>query len=120
GSSDGHRIGSPLPSQRTIICGNTGLDNSCGVGVGINIRPGGNNGCPFTTNVQVLVNYIGVDSSGNVALGNAAGVAIGNGLNHRIGGPNPGERNVIGGGLRTNNNFDACYGSGICIGGGDS
>jgi hypothetical protein len=119
-SSDGHRIGGALPAQRNIISGNTGLDNYFGVGVGINIGGGGGNGRPFTTNVQVLGNYIGVDRSGNVALGNAAGVAIGNGLNHRIGGPNPGERNVIGGSLRTNNNFDGCYGSGVCIGGGDS
>jgi uncharacterized protein (TIGR02145 family) len=76
-NKDYNRIGGNLPSERNIICGN--ID-------GVYVSRKGN---------SVLGNYIGVDVSGKLALGNFRGVYIIDGIDNSIGGANPGERNII-------------------------
>lgn len=80
-SSSGNRIGGTGSGQRNLISGNNG------VGVGL---MGG-----MSTTVQG--NYIGVDRTGTVALGNGGdGVAISN-ANNVIGGTTASARNIISG-----------------------
>ena len=82
GAAD-NTIGGPLPADRNVISGNhdDGIDIFSAGAVG---------------NV-IVGNYIGTDATGSHALGNHnAGVAIYvGGVDNRIGGPRPGDRNVI-------------------------
>ncbi len=74
-----NRIGGMTSSERNIISGNNG-----GIFLNESIK------------TSVLGNYIGVDASGKIPLGNANfGVNISDGRENIIGGANPGERNVI-------------------------
>ncbi len=75
-------IGGTTPGERNIISGNGD--------VGVRLIRGG------TTDNEVIGNFIGTDVSGTLPLGNGAGVVIVEGSNrNRIGGPNPGEGNLV-------------------------
>ena len=79
-------IGGTTPEARNVIAGNDGN--------GVWLRE------PASYGNQVLGNYIGVDSSGSVALGNTgyAGVRLADGASdNTIGGTTPGARNIISG-----------------------
>ena len=84
GGAKDNRIGGSNPGERNIISGNGG-------GIGIN-------GAGTDSNT-VVGNYIGTDITGTIDLGNSGdGIAITNGAQHNtIGGPNPGEMNIISG-----------------------
>ncbi len=84
--SDNNTIGGTSAAARNIISGNGGGFLSPGVWV---------NGSGATGNF-IRGNYIGVDVSGGVALGNGGdGVVISDSPGNTIGGTSPGERNVI-------------------------
>ncbi|HJT46512.1 MAG TPA: hypothetical protein VJ721_09610, partial [Chthoniobacterales bacterium] len=108
------RVGGASPAQRNILSGNGGLSpfgNPIGVGVLIVQQAGG---------VQVFGNYIGTDRNGTAPIPNVGGVAIdrnGSPNRNQIGGPNPGERNVISGNLNPGLNPGAGYG--VALSGGD-
>ncbi len=76
-NKDNNRIGGNLPSERNIICGN--ID-------GIAVSHNGN---------SILGNYIGVDVSGKLPLGNYRGIYVNVGTNNIIGGAGSGERNIV-------------------------
>lgn len=97
GNSDDNLIGGTTPADRNVVSGNE---------VGIHIEPGNRN--------RVLGNYIGTDVTGTLALGNydRAGVMLFGGAGNRIGGPNPGEGNLISG----NNQALSGWGAGIEVG----
>ncbi|HYX20945.1 MAG TPA: S-layer homology domain-containing protein, partial [Thermoanaerobaculia bacterium] len=81
----GQMIGGPTAAERNVISGNT---HGSGVGVGYTV--GG------TTAVATIQgNFIGTDVTGTLNLGNVQGVVAIGGNNWIIGGPNPGEGNVI-------------------------
>src|SRR5690606_9256586 len=76
-------IGGDTPPERNVISGN-GLDG---------IRRHDN-----TQANTIAGNYIGLDATGAIDLGNSGnGVAIGNGHDNTVGGASEGERNVIAG-----------------------
>lgn len=81
-SSDGHRIGGPLPAQRNVIAGQT-------------IRAIVLSGSGMT----IQGNYIGTDPTGSVAAGPSAnGFALFFGSsNNQVGGRLPGEGNLLAG-----------------------
>jgi hypothetical protein len=91
------RVGGTTPAQRNVISGN----NSSGVSIGTNSFSGAT---PIvsTSGAGAIVtgNYIGVDTTGMIAIANSAGVAV-NVPNVRIGGPLAGERNIIAGNAST-------------------
>ena len=79
----GHTIGGNSATRRNVVSGNgrMGIDDY-----------------PSAGGHVVVGNYIGVDPSGSIALGNAAiGIALDNSPNNRLGGTLPGEGNVISG-----------------------
>lgn len=81
--SSGNTIGGPTAAARNVIAGNDGTAISL---------PGG------TTTVQG--NYIGTTADGLTALGNVEGInLVSNG--NTVGGPNPGEGNVLSGSTTT-------------------
>lgn len=77
-------IGGSSPGARNIISGNGG--------VGVDVR--GNDPAEVLPGNRVQGNYIGVDASGSIALGNARGVSIA-ASNNTIGGTASGAGNVI-------------------------
>ncbi|MFO0817271.1 MAG: cadherin domain-containing protein [Pirellulales bacterium] len=80
---EGSTIGGNTSSERNLISGNDGY--------GIYLDGGADN------NV-IIGNWIGVNSTGNVALGNTFnGVFLGGNVGNRVGGTGVGEGNVIGG-----------------------
>lgn len=82
GYSSYNTIGGSTPEARNIICDNTGA------GISFATSSHGN---------QALGNYIGVDATGTVGLGNQLpGVWLGHSVyNNTVGGTEPGSRNVI-------------------------
>ncbi|MDP2996396.1 MAG: right-handed parallel beta-helix repeat-containing protein [Bryobacterales bacterium] len=82
--AQGNRIGGATPGERNIISGN--------VQGGVYLAEAD------TTDNIVAGNYIGLDPSGAVAIGNGGhGVVIERARRNRVGGTADGERNVIGG-----------------------
>ena len=82
--SDNTNIGGSLASERNVISGNgSGL-----TGNGINLDA--------STNCVILGNYIGLNVSGTVGIGNAEnGISLNGSTNATIGGPGTNEMNVI-------------------------
>jgi len=76
--SDGTRIGGADPSERNLISGN---------GTGIEIE---------SNMTDVFGNFIGTNHTGDAAIPNVNGIIVHGDENH-IGGPNPGEGNIISG-----------------------
>ncbi len=74
-------IGGTTAAERNVICDNTGDGIRCE-------SPGGG-----ASNYNTIIgNYIGVDSTGNAALGNGlSGVRFSEGTGNRLGAPGPGE-----------------------------
>jgi hypothetical protein len=103
--SDGashNTIGSPVPGEGNVISGNDV--------VGVSIRDS------RTVSNVVIGNFIGTDATGASALGNGwGGVTIENGASfNRVGGPAPGEGNVISGnanGIGINSHIGATRGN---------
>ena len=82
--SANNTIGGAMPGARNVISGNTVI--------GISIDGRGTN----ATGNQVLGNFIGVDITGGAPMGNGSfGIQLLQAPNNTIGGPNPGEGNVI-------------------------
>jgi len=84
-STPGTLIGGPAPADRNLISGNS-----------VGISAGSNGGV-------IQGNLIGTDATGTLPVGNTdTGIVCvnGNGAGMLIGGPNPGESNVISGNLR--------------------
>ena len=79
--SDSNTIGGTGANDGNVISGNTGS------GIHIDVSDG---------NV-VLGNYVGVNASGNTALGNGAGIVIQNSSGNTVGGTTAAERNVLSG-----------------------
>ncbi len=95
--ASGNQIGGRLPGEGNTISGNLMDEFPFGAGV-LMADPG-------TSGNRVFGNMIGVDASGSRRMPNAsAGVVICEGASdNRIGGPNPGEGNIISGnGYATN------------------
>ncbi len=90
GSTD-NRIGGAAPGEGNTISGNRADVFPNGAGVCI-LDPG-------TSYNKVIGNMIGTDMAGSRSLRNGScGVILGSGAQHnQIGGPNPGERNIISG-----------------------
>ena len=86
----GHTIvGGTTAGERNIICGANHSGNIY-MGNGITIENSDNN--------RIVGNYIGTNKEGTIALPNIDfGVAIAKGEHNQVGGPNPGEGNVISG-----------------------
>ncbi len=85
GNADGNVVGGPLPNQRNVISGNSGI----GVVISyVGQQPDGN---------LVLGNLIGTDAAGTAALPNASGIEVTNAGTTVIGGTAPGQGNVISG-----------------------
>jgi hypothetical protein len=82
-ASDNSIIGGSAPNAGNVIAGNA---------VGIQI--GGSTTAPIQNNT-IHGNYIGLNKSGKELPNLVAGIRIRAGLNNKIGGPNPGEGNVI-------------------------
>lgn len=92
-SSPGVRIGGPEPALRNVISGN----NLYGVEII----------APEARGAILVGNYVGVDTTGRAAVPNGrSGVLIYNTSQARIGGPGPGDGNVISGGARAGINLD--------------
>ena len=84
--SDNNIIGGANPGERNVISGNYG-----GGGTGVTISNG-------SLGNTIKGNYIGLDVSGKLGLGNAGGgVMIMSASKNIVGGANPGEGNVISG-----------------------
>lgn len=82
--NSGSKVGGTVAADRNIISGNTTY------GVHIQGQPASGN--------HVIGNYIGTDFSGFGGLGNGVdGVRVTRGAQNIIGGPQPGERNVVSG-----------------------
>jgi len=79
-SGNNNNVGSAVGGEANVIAGNTGT------GV---IISGDNN--------SVFGNFIGTDSLSSPVYGNNIGVDLNGATNSKIGGPNPGERNIISG-----------------------
>lgn len=93
GTTDGLRIGGLVPADRNLIAGNGTVPQ----GGGISPNVGHNNW-------TIQGNYIGVDKTGMVALGNAqpggsGSISLDNSDGHIVGGSQPGAINVISGNL---------------------
>ncbi len=82
-------IGGTSPAYRNILSGST-----TGLGIGVYIYSQGSTGVVPSNNV-VEGNYIGLDATGTVALGNNFGVVISGAINNVIGGTAPGAGNTI-------------------------
>jgi hypothetical protein len=77
----GTRVGGPNPAQRNLISGNTIR------GIGLN-----------SDDIVIQGNFIGTDRTGMVAIPNGSGIGTFDPTNNiLIGGPNPGEGNLISG-----------------------
>ncbi len=88
--SDNNTIGGATPGAGNLISGNV----SGGIAFQVQSNTASNN--------KVLGNFIGTDKTGTLPLGNGAyagGVSIGETSGVQVGGPNPGEGNVISGNL---------------------
>lgn len=80
-------IGGATAGERNIICGNVS---------GVVISSVGGTGIAMGN--KIIGNYIGVDVTGVVALGNNSGVSLGfRAMKNTVGGATPGERNIISG-----------------------
>jgi parallel beta-helix repeat protein len=93
GTTDGLRIGGLVPADRNLVSGNGTVSQ----GGGISPNTGHNNW-------TIQGNYIGVDKTGLVALGNAqpggsGSLSLDNSDGHIVGGSQPGAINVISGNL---------------------
>ncbi|HZL37389.1 MAG TPA: Calx-beta domain-containing protein, partial [Tepidisphaeraceae bacterium] len=96
-TGDGVTIGGPLPGQGNIISG-----GSIGIDLG-------------TDNNIVQGNYVGTDIAGLTALGNFNdGVRV-DGNNNLVGGPNPGDGNVISGNRGMGVRIDGSNGTGNIV-----
>jgi len=99
---NGNGIDIRLSSNNQIGGTNTGDGNLIsGNDMGVRID--------FSSHNQILGNLIGTDVTGQDPLGNVTGIFIPAGMENDVGGPNPGERNVISGnrtgiGLNGSNN----------------
>jgi hypothetical protein len=88
GVAIGNTIGGDVPGASNVISGNSVA--------GIQILTANPNG----VGDNVLGNLIGTDVTGKLAVGNNIGVFINNSSNDRIGGPLPGDGNVISGNVQ--------------------
>ncbi len=105
GSSSANTIGGPTPGARNILSGNDGMNV---YGYGGNALVIGDTLSSTDDNV-VQGNFIGTTPDGSAALGNTFGIEITGSARNRIGGTEPGARNVISGNGRgavyISNNF---------------
>ena len=80
--SNSNTIGGPNPGEGNIVSGN----ESDGIFVLLS-----------SDNNIIQGNYVGVDVSGTFAIPNGAGISCDYSTKNTVGGPNPGERNIISG-----------------------
>jgi hypothetical protein len=91
------RVGGSTPAQRNVVSGNT----QTGVAFGTSLFSGTTVLASSGSGGIVSGNYIGVDTTGMIAVGNTSSGVNVNVPNVRVGGALAGERNIIGGNTST-------------------
>ncbi len=86
-------IGGSTPADRNVIAGNNSPGTTSGAGVWLEDQS--------TADNVILGNYLGTNAAGSAAIPNDFGINAQSAAGTRIGGPTPGERNLVSGNSNT-------------------